>query len=340
MRSVALPWLGAAALVVLHCSPLRDGVTPVQPGYTPSPGAFSIALMGDIPYSARQVELFEELLEEVNGDPTVDLVLHAGDIKGSGACDDDVYRERFDLFQRFEKPFIYSIGDNEWADCHREDNGRYHPLERLDLVRRVFFANPSRSLGGRPIPLRRQSAMPGFEPYVEHVVFLHKGIVFGTAHVVGSHNDLAPWLGIDPEDSFEAPRLDRLREFQAREAAVARWLQEIFRLARDQASAGVVILIQGDPRFELDRDDRERAGFNGFVDALRDRAAGYGKPVLLVHGHVHFLLIDKPLSRTLTRIRTPGSPFVRWIKVTIDPASPDVFLLVSPFVHTYDSIPW
>ena len=74
-------------------------------------------------------------------------------------------------------------------------------------------------------------------------------------------------------------------------------------------------------------------------------------PVLLVHGHIHFLLIDKPMYQvtqegnrlrvlTFTRIQTGGSPLVRWIKVTIDPRSPEVFYFVDPFIHKLDSVPW
>ena len=185
------------AIGLIQCSPLRDGVVPVEPDHPLSPEAFSVALMADIPYSDRQIELLEELIKEVNADPTIDLVLHAGDIKGSGHCTEQMYRQRFELFQKFNKPFIYTIGDNEWSDCHREDNGRYYPLDRLDFLRTVFFPNPSQSSGGQPIPVRSQSSIAGFESFVEHRMFRHKRVVFGTVHLVGGNNDLRPWSGFD-----------------------------------------------------------------------------------------------------------------------------------------------
>lgn len=350
MKVAAFPQLVAVALVMIQCSSLRVEVVPIDSRRALSPETFSVALMGDIPYSARQIELFGELIRDVNADPTVELVLHAGDLKGSGPCDDQVYRERFILFQQFHKPFIYAIGDNEWTDCHREGYGQYHPLERLHLLRKVFFAHPQESSGGQRIRVRSQSTVLGFEDYVEHVVFLYKRIVFGTLHVVGSNNDLEPWSGIDPGDTFDTPRPDRFQEFQAREKAAIQWMHEVFLLAQETESPGVVILIQANPRFELSRHDQRRAGFNGFLDALRDHTVEYGKPVLLAQGDLHRLLIDKPLYRTnkngrrehvpaLTRIQTPGSPFVRWIKITIDPQSQEVFLLVEPFIHKLDSLP-
>jgi hypothetical protein len=351
MNVSVLPLLAATALVFTQCTALQDGISPIEPGRKLSHAAFSIALMGDIPYTQRQVELFKELIREVNTDSTVELVLHAGDIKGKGACNNQIYEDRLELFQRFEKPVIYTIGDNEWTDCHTEENGQYNPLERLDFLRAVFFDNTLQFSGGQPVSMRSQSSSPGFEVYVEHRMVLYKRIVFGTVHVVGSNNGLAPWSGIDPNDSFETPRSDRLEEFQLREKAAIRWLSEIFHFAAEMESSGIVILIQANPRFELDPDDEEREGFNRFNNTLRDLTVEYGKPVLLTHGHIHFLLIDKPLYRNasdgkrdhvplLTRIQTPGSPFVRWIKVTIDPLSPDVFQLIDPFIHKLDSLPW
>ena len=351
MKIAILPLLGAAVLLLVQCSRLHDGIAPIEPGRPLSPKAFSLALMGDIPYSTRQVQLFKELIKDVNTDSTVELVLHTGDIKGSGPCDDQMYRDRFELFQQIDKPFIYTIGDNEWTDCHREDNGQYHPLNRLKFLRTVFFAEPAQSLGGQQIPVRSQSAIKGFESFVEHVVFQHKQIVFGTVHVVGSNNGLEPWSGIDSTDSFNTPRRDRLEEFKTRARAAVHWLHEIFSVARDTESSGIVILIQANPRFDLDRYEKERAGYNAFVDALRDLTRSYGKPVLLVHGHIHYLWIDKPLHRitsggegellrSLTRIQVPGSPFVRWIKVLVDPQDPEVFILVDPFIRKHDSLPW
>ena len=183
------------------------------------------------------------------------------------------------------------------------------------------------------------------------MLFQHNRIVFGTVHVLGSNNGLEPWSGLDPSDTVDNPRGDRLGEFQTREKAGIHWLGEIFDLAKETDSPGVVILIQANPAFELDRHDQDRAGFNGFINALRKLMLDYQKPVLLAHGHIHYLWIDKPLQvnrkdgrrerlQTLTRIQIPGSPFVRWIKVTIDPQSPKVFLLIDPYIHKLDSIPW
>jgi hypothetical protein len=53
--------------------------------------------------------------------------------------------------------------------------------------------------------------------------------------------------------------------------------------------------------------------------------------VLLVHGDTHFFKLDKPLLKqddlieNFTRLETFGSPNVHWVRVTVDPASREVF---------------
>ena len=245
MKFFTLSLVIVGAVLMVQCSSLRDDIVPVEPSRPLSSEAFTVAIMGDIPYTKRQVNLFYELIKEVNADPSVDLVLHAGDIKGRGDCDDQIYRHRFNLIQEFHKPVIYTIGDNEWTDCHNWENGRYHPLDRLDFLRKVFFANPLESSGSESIPMRSQNNIPGFADYVEHRMVLYKRIVFGTVHVVGSNNGLDPWSGINPEDSFDAPRADRLEEFTARENAAVHWLKEIFQFAHETKSPGIVIFDTG-----------------------------------------------------------------------------------------------
>jgi hypothetical protein len=56
------------------------------------------------------------------------------------------------------------------------------------------------------------------------------------------------------------------------------------------------------------------------------------KPLLLVHGDTHTLIIDRPLRDAtdheipnLQRLETYGSPFVGWVEVTVDPAGPRLF---------------
>ena len=103
---------------------------------------FSYALIGDMPYGSEGVTKFENLITDINNEPTVQWVVHAEDIKTGGTpCTDEFLGEPVALFQRFTKPFIIIPGDNEWTDCHRETAGQFDPLERLAVLRNLFTQN-------------------------------------------------------------------------------------------------------------------------------------------------------------------------------------------------------
>ncbi|BCX80633.1 hypothetical protein MIT9_P0207 [Methylomarinovum caldicuralii] len=297
--------------------------------------AFSFALIGDLPYGDDQVARFDKLVENVNRDPRVKFVLHTGDIKGGGErCDDERILARFRQYQQFTRAFVYTPGDNEWTDCHRVSNGSFNPLERLAFLRQVFFSDPDRSSGGHPIFVHSQARMPGFETFIENVWFQRAGVVFGTVHVVGSNNDLKPWLGFDPADSVDNPRADRIAEFEQRRDAAIAWLDQIFDQAERHNAKGVFLVMQANPRFDLPEDDPARAGFKDIIDHLRARVADFGKPVVLAHGDFHEYLVDKPFDSfednprlpNFTRVQTFGSPRVNWIKVHVLPNTSAVFL--------------
>jgi hypothetical protein len=292
-----------------------------QGGYAP----FDFAFIGDMPYGVPAEAQFARVVAEVNADSGVDFVMHAGDIKsGSERCDNTLILHRFDEYQAFRRPFIYTPGDNEWTDCHRTNNGAYSPLERLDFLRTVFFPEPGLTTGGQVRRVRSQSEGGTYPEFVENVLFHKHSVVFATVHVVGSNNDLDPWSGIDPTDSFQTPRADRLAEFNRRQAATLAWLDDIF--AEAQGAQAVFIMIQANPNFELASANQQRAGFNAFLTRLALRAQEFGKPVMLAHGDNHVFFMDKPLPNLqVSRMQTFGSAQVHWVKVHVDPASSGVF---------------
>src|SRR5688572_18450598 len=123
---------------------------------------FAFALIGDTPYGASREPAFERLIVEVNGDEDVDFVMHAGDIKaGSEMCSDALIERRFEMYQRFRTPFVFTPGDNEWTDCHRSNNGAYYPLERLAFLRATFFPKAGVTTGGRQRTVHSQGLDAG-----------------------------------------------------------------------------------------------------------------------------------------------------------------------------------
>jgi hypothetical protein len=289
---------------------------------------FALGFIGDMPYGAAQETRFTRVVDEINGDPDVDFVMHAGDIKaGSERCDETLIRRRFAMYETIRRPFIFTPGDNEWTDCHRVNNGSYYPLERLDFLRTLFYPTIGLTTGGQIRRVRSQAEGGAFPEFVENVLFVKNSVLFASVHVVGSNNNLDPWSGIDPADSFQTPRADRLAEFQRREQAALAWLDEIFG-AESAGTRGILIMIQANPNFQLPSTDQQRQGFNQFLTRLSQRAQQYGRPVLLAHGDNHVFFQDKPLPNLrFSRMQTFGEQQVHWVKIHVDPRSSGVFAI-------------
>jgi len=293
-------------------------------------------LIGDMPYGTAAEPQFDRVIDAINAAPGVRFVLHTGDIKsGSERCDDTLLQRRFEQTQRFTKPVVYTPGDNEWTDCHRRNNGSHVPTERLAKLRSLFFARPGVTTG-RAARLTTQASVPGFEAFPENTLWTFGGATMGTIHVVGSNNGLEPWSPLDPSDSHETPRPDRIAEVRAREAAALAWIDAIFDQALRDGAAGVLIAMQANPNFELPPGDRQRQGFNAVLAKIAARAMAYGKPVVIAHGDSHTFRVDKPLRAStahsgpqvlenVTRLENFGAPQVHWVEVSVDAQDPNVF---------------
>ena len=198
----------------------------------------AFAVIGDGPYGDDKEAAFDNLIRDINRDRSVKFVLHVGDIKSGGAeCSDARLQRRFEQLQKIRSAVIYTPGDNEWTDCHRQSNGGWNPLERLDFLRTLFYPNPNWSTGQQPRRLLTQSRFKGYEKFVENTLFMAGPVAVSSIHVVGSNNNLRPWSGIDPTDSFENPRADRLAEFVQRNAASLHWLEKTFKYAKRRNAA-------------------------------------------------------------------------------------------------------
>jgi hypothetical protein len=112
------------------------------------PEPWTIAVIGDIPYTADQLTPFPTNIGTINTDPDVSLAVHLGDIKsGSTVCSDSYFATVRSDFDLFVYPLVSTPEDNEWTDCHRAAAGSYQPLERLGKLRQVFFPTPGTALG-------------------------------------------------------------------------------------------------------------------------------------------------------------------------------------------------
>lgn len=275
---------------------------------------FTFFAIGDMPYNnPRDLQRFEHLIREINAEKPA-FTVHVGDIKnGSSDCSDGYYQTILSTFNRFINPLIYTPGDNEWTDCNRPACGGYDPEERLATVRRIFFAN-AESLGQKPIPLVSERNTAGFEKFVENARWRKQGVTFATLHVVGSNNNL----------KTAAPN----HEYLERDQANMFWLHETFTNARSNGNAAVVLFMQASMVYE----PIDGNGFIQIVDKLREEVVAFGKPVLLVYGDLHRLMISKPLKDARNRVipnftalMVFGEQDVDAVKVTVDARSRAVF---------------
>ena len=188
---------------------LAGCASPPLPAGTPAFG-----VLGDTPYSVREVALLDRVIDEINAEP-LEFVVHVGDIGSSSvaqACGDAWLIERKAQFARIRHRFILIPGDNEWSDCAKVG---LDPVERLRKWRELFCERPVE--------------------WCEHQRWEAGGRVFVTVNVPGNNNNRG-----HPEEPV------RMRE-------VTRWIEEAARLAATRG-AGLVILMQANPFEQIHRD--------------------------------------------------------------------------------------
>lgn len=287
-------------------------------------GKFEFVALGDMPYRIPDdYPKFDRLITAINAAKPA-FSIHVGDIKSGGSpCTDENFRKVYDQFATFEQPLVYTIGDNEWTDCHRQQAGGYRPVERLAKVREMFFADPAHSLGRTRLPVQSQAlAMPDkFKKYVENARFAHNGVLFATVHVVGSNNNFEPG---DPET---------VMEFFERDAANIAWIDDTFRMARETSARAVVLAWQADVQDIMQKwPTMPRAsGFVKTVQAVERGAKSFARPILVIHGDEHEFQVARFLDTSrrpiphVLRLEVMGESLVHAVRVLVDPDSPGVF---------------
>lgn len=290
--------------------------------HRPQPAAaFEFAAIGDQQYGADGERRWPSLVSAINPSG-VSFVVHAGDVKsGSTLCSNEMFANRVQSFNSFAMPMIITPGDNEWTDCHRENNGSFDALERLRHLRSTFYPT-NQSFGQSKLTLSQQSEDARYSTYVENSMWSQANVLFATLHVVGSNNN----LGRTPEQD---------REYEERGRANFNWLKTVFSVARDSDFAGVVLVMQANPGLSGSRVRMAQLepGFRELFYHLEDEAIVFQKPVLLIHGDSHEFHLDKPflgarsgrVIENLLRLEVPGSADVHWIRVRVNPAKASLF---------------
>jgi hypothetical protein len=273
----------------------------------------------------------------------VNFAMHTGDIKsGSTLCDDLYYTRYQDLTNSLNVPSLMTLGDNEWTDCHRANNGNYNPLERLRVLRTRFFGTDGRSILGQGPPIRLNSY--GVNPYIENQFFQYNGVTFTLLHVPGTNNNLydgSPFaLCPSTLSSVYDPNCTAATaEYQARDAAANLSLRYLFSVAKLNRSPGIMIVIQADfvfvdtptcNAFNITTSNvatKVPTGFVNFLTTLMTETANYSGRVVLVHGDSHFYRRCNPFGglSNIETLMVPGSNNFGWVKATINANTSNVF---------------
>ena len=308
-----------ASLVLVLSALLR----PAEAQNGAANAAFEFVALGDMPYRTPQdFPRFDKLIDTINAAKPA-FSIHVGDFKsGSEPCTDEYFRSIYSRFQKFEQPLVYSIGDNEWTDCHRERAGRYNPRERLDKLREIFFATPTQSLGKAPMPVESQGKqMPAHAKYVENQRFWKNGVLFVVPHIPGSNN------------GFETTELEAASEYFERNKANMVWFDDSFRIAREQGAKAIVIAFQAN-LYDIKQKFPAVPLSSGYVDtikAIERGAKAFGKPMLVIQGDDHefeidgFRGTDYKRVPNVWRMQVMGEGYIHAVTVTVDPSSPGVF---------------
>lgn len=305
--------------------------------------SFAFGLWGDMPYAKnsdglKDGEKMTRLVNSMNASELAFTVFDGDTKDGSSVCTDSLIgQESIDLFNKVKAPTVYVPGDNEWTDCHRTNNGGYNNLERLDFLRQTMFVDDY-SFGQTKIRLHRQGPAQGL--YSENSRWLREGVVFVGLNVPGSNNNkVIDGQCINAKSVRTQADCDADNaEYQARDAANIAFLRESFQLAKQHNAAGLMVVIQADPSFDLpetetfnERTQPDFDGYDAFLAALTEETNAFTGQVVLVHGDTHFYKVDKPLVdqahlvKNFTRVETFGSPNLHWIKVSVNTKNPNVF---------------
>ena len=339
MRNLIHPLVVAGTLLTAAAA----AVAGTSPFDTKSSGVISIAVYGDSPYGTTPTDDSElnatpAFIGAINADPSVSLVLHVGDIhSGKQFCTEAYDRSVFSLWTTFRAPLVYTPGDNEWADCHKkaEGGGAYNtltgnidyvldtsgnpidyasgnPVDNLQLIRSIFFANPGRALADRKLLLSQalasDPAHPSDAKYVENAMWEQSKVLFVTLNIPGgSNNDSDVWYGAATMTAQQS------QEVAERTGADLRWLDAAFQRATADGAKAVVIQTQAD-MWDLDGKPASHiANYKVFIDRVASLAAAFGGPVLMLNGDSHVYRSDNPLvpgALCRTEASVPGAPDV------------------------------
>jgi len=292
----------------------------------------TLAVYGDAPYGTTPTDTLETdatpaFIQAINSQSDIALVLHVGDIhSGKQFCTIVYDGTIFELWRKYQRPLVYTPGDNEWADCHKytspalpgeggglwngteivydtDANGNLvdyqggNPVANLTKIRSIFFPKVGKALGGgnKDVLSQAQAFDPSFPAdaqYVENVMWQQSGVLFVTLNIPGGSND-------DKDIWYKTPAMstDQATERTNRRAANIRWLDAAFARATADHAKALVIQEQAD-MWDLDgKATSHITEYELYINDLIAKVPAFGNPVLLLDGDSHVYRSDNPLMQ-------------------------------------------
>lgn len=301
-----------------------------MPSTAVSADGLRFMVFGDAPYTGEQIKVLDKTVAPAIQDAAFSFLIHLGDMKSGGeSCTDALIGDRYDQLMALHPGRVfYTPGDNEWTDCDRPGLAeRFSELWRLDFLRTLIASNPMK------LPADwHYATQPEFP---ENARWTQGGVMFATVHIVSTNNGREEIFLDDIETTLDL--------VDARDRANLAWLGAAFDAARRSDSGAVVIATQADVtklagtapcsdslRIRCD-------AFATFRDQLLRLAAGFKKPVLLVHGDTNPFCLDKTFggdtAPLLWRLNALGDySEVDATVISVDPDDPEQPFVITPLM--------
>lgn len=291
--------------------------------------------------------LVKEIAPALRQRADIPFVIHLGDLsRPDYACSDEWLRQTNAFWKReLVKPVFYTPGDNEWTDCDRKSlKVRQSEYARLDRVRAILFGEPKtvspawklaqtqqilnqdpqyshpeesleairKVLAMGPQQFAEEWKYESQSRQPENAIWWRDDVLFVTVHKVSTDDGRSEILLDEPRRAIAlVNKRDRLNQ---------QWLNRAFALAKKNDAKAVVVATQLDPFDPASEGKNETKNENvaayclanpayaGFCRQIESLSAGFGKPVLLLHGDTNAYCLDKPFgsAQNIWRLNAPG----------------------------------
>ena len=178
-------------------------------------------------------------------------------------------------------PGVLRPGNNEWADCWKANRGAADPTKYHADARSVLVEAREPSPGA-PAAGARVRRDPGVRRFFRKRALDFRRRDFATLNLAGTHNN-------------QELRVRILAQVVRREQASLPWGRSEFAEARRGKQRAVVLAFHSNPFNENLRYDG--GPFESVVKAIDSEAEAFDGQVLIVQGHYHEFVIDRPLTQ-------------------------------------------